>query len=146
MPIGIRGLVAVAAAGFLASCASPYFVHDPQFLVIDRGEVPRLLKSLRCELATFVAANNQRTMLFAAEAETAGIDSAIAKYKYFELDPGLFGGATLNLRIQDSAALGPGTTFNEKRTIDGGLHQHFLNIGPTLGDTSSYVANWNFVI
>ena len=146
MSIGIRGLIAVAAAGFVASCASPYFVHDPQALVINREEVPRLLKSLRCELATFIAANNQRTMLFGAEAETVGIDSAIEKYKYFELDPGLFGGVTLNLRVQDSVALGPGTTFNERRTTDGGIHQHFLNIGPTLGDTSSYTANWNFVL
>src|SRR5579871_5166635 len=116
MSIGMRGLGVVAAACLLASCASPYFVHDPQTLAIDRAEVPRLLKSLRCEMATYIAANNQRTMLFGAEAQTAGIESAIEKYKYFELDPGLFGGVALRLKIQDAAALGPGTTFNQVAT------------------------------
>lgn len=146
MSISIRGLVAVAAACLLASCASPYFVHDPQTLAIDRAEVPRLLKSLRCEMATYIAANNQRTMLFGAEAQTVGIESAIEKYKYFELDPGLFGGVALSLKIQDAAALGPGTTFNRVSTQDAGLHENFVNIGPALGDTSSYQANWNFVV
>ena len=81
MRLRLMPVAALAGAILLGSCASPYFVHDPRTLVVDREEVPRLLKSLRCELITFIAANNQRNMMFQAEAKLNGIRSAIAKFR-----------------------------------------------------------------
>jgi hypothetical protein len=144
--IHIAPAAAVLAALLLSSCASPYFVHDPQSLVVSRAEVPRLLKSLRCELATFVAANNQRNMLFAAEAKAHGVESAQEKYQYFELDPSRFGTVTLSLQVQDFIGMQNGTQADWLGTHDLGIHTHLLNIGPTASDQSTYVATWNFVV
>jgi hypothetical protein len=134
------------ASAYLSSCASPYFVHDPRTLVVDREEVPKLLKSLRCELATFLAANNQRNILFAAEAKTNGLESAAEKYQYYEIDPKRFGTVTLSLQIQDFAGLQSGTQIDSLATHDAGVHTHFLDIGPTASDQSTYIATWNFAV
>jgi hypothetical protein len=152
MPIRILPSAAVLSSVFLSACASPYFVHDPRTLVVDRAEVPRLLKSLRCELATYIAANNQRNILFAAEAKAHGLESAEEKYQYFEIDPRRFGGVSLTLQIQDNLGLQMpgvgfgGTQFNRVWTNDGGVHSHFLNLGPSGSSLSTYLANWTFVI
>ena len=111
--MALRALPVAALAGsiLLSSCASPYFVHDPRTVVVDRDEVPRLLKSLRCEMVTFIAANNQRNMMFQAEAKLHGIRSAIEKYSYYEIDWAQFGALELSLQVQDTASLGTGTQF-----------------------------------
>lgn len=137
---------ALAASIALGSCASPYFVHDPRTLVVDREEVPRLLKSLRCEMATFIAANNQRNILFVAEAKVHGIESATEKYQYYEIDPRRFGVVNLTLQIQDTLGLQSGTQIDRLWTNDGGVHTHFLDIGPTAADQSIYAATWDFII
>ena len=152
MPIRTLPSAAVLCSVFLSTCASPYFVHDPRTLVLGREEVPRLLKSLRCELATYIAANNQRNMLFLAEAKTRGLESAEEKYQYFEIDPKRFGGVSMTLQIQDNLGLQmPGTGFGGTqadwiRTLDGGAHAHLVNIGPSGADQSTYIANWTFVV
>lgn len=138
-------VLALAAAACLASCASPYFVHDPQTLIVDREEVPRLLKSLRCELTTFIAMNNQRNMMFQAEAKVNGIRSAIQKYSYYEIDWAQFGALELSLQVQDTLGLQSGTQFDWLRS-EGNGHSHALNIGPTAADQSTYVANWFFAL
>ena len=129
----------------LGSCASPYFVHDPRTLVVDREEVPRLLKSLRCELITFIAANNQRNMMFQAEAKQHGIRSAIEKYSYYEIDWKQFGALSLALQVQDNLGLQSGTQFDWIRS-DGAGHSHAWNIGPTGSDQGTYAATWYFAV
>lgn len=146
MSARILSAAALLGSLCLGSCASPYFVHDPRTLVVDRQQVPRLLKSLRCELATFIAANNQRNILFAAEAKVRGIRSAAEKYQYFEIDPKRFGVVNVSLQIQDTLGLQSGTQFDRLWTNDGGVHTHFLNIGPTASDQSTYLAMWTFVV
>ena len=120
-------------------------MHDPQALVVSRDEVPRLLKSLRCELVTFIAANNQKNMLFAAEAKVDSLKSAAEKYQYSEIDPRRFGTVSLSLQIQDNLGLQSGTQFDWFKTNDGGAHARLLNIGPTGSDQSTYSATWNFI-
>ncbi len=138
--------VAVLAGSiFLGSCASPYFVHDPRTVVVDREEVPRLLKSLRCEMVTFIAANNQRNMMFQAEAKLHGIESAIEKYSYYEIDWAQFGALQLSLQVQDTAGLGTGTQFDWLRTQSPG-HSHAWDLGPTASDQSTYQASWFFAV
>jgi hypothetical protein len=145
MCVRVWPLLALAATVCLSSCASPYFVHDPRTLIVDREEVPRLLKSLRCEMITFIAANNQRNMMFQAEARLHGIESAIAKYSYYEIDWTQFGALELSLQVQDNLGLQSGTQFDWLRT-DGNGHSQALNIGPTGSDQSTYVATWYFAV
>ena len=142
----VARVAAFAAAGFvLPGCASPYFVHDPQTFIINRSEVPHLIKALRCELATFIAANNQRRVLFQAVVATKGIEDAIAKYPYFEMDTQSFGGVALDLKIQDTIGVQPGTQFDWKQSADM-VHSKAWNLGPTAGDQSTYEVLWNFVV
>ena len=138
--------VVLACSFFLGSCASPCFIHDPRTLVVDREEVPRLLRSLRCELITYIAANNQRNMMFQAEAKLHGIHSAIERYSYYEIDWTGFGALQLTLQIQDSLGLQSGTQFDWMRTNDGGAHAHAWNLGPTASDQSTYAATWSFAV
>jgi hypothetical protein len=145
MCVRVWPALVLAVAVCLGSCASPYFVHDPQTLVVDREEVPRLLKSLRCELTTFIAANNQRNMMFQAEAKLNGIDSAIAKYSYYEIDWAQFGALELSLQVQDTLGLQSGTQFDWLRS-EGNGHSHAWDIGPTAQDQNTYTANWFFAL
>jgi hypothetical protein len=140
LPVGL-----LAGAVCLGSCASPYFVHDPRTLIVDRDEVPRLLKSLRCELITFIAANNQRNMMFQAEAKLHGIKSAIEKYSYYEIDWTQFGVLDLSLEVQDNLALGSGTQFERLRTESLG-HSHAWDFSPTGSDQNTYDATWYFAV
>lgn len=146
MPTRILPGVALLGGLCLCSCASPYFVHDPRTIVVDREEVPRLLKSLRCELVTFIAANNQRNILFAAQTRAHGIRSAEELYQYFEIDPRRFGVVNLSLVVQDNIGIGSGTQIDRLWTSDRGVHTHFLDIGPTASDTNIYTATWNFAL
>lgn len=138
--------VALAGSVLLASCASPYFVHDPRTIVVDRGEVPRLLKSLRCELITYIAANNQRHILFDAEAKLHGIRAAAEQYQYYEIAPKSFGAIALSLTVQDSVGLTSGTEYEWYRSNDGGAHSHSWTFGPAASDQSAYTATWDFVV
>lgn len=134
----------VLGLALLGGCASPYFVHDPRTLVLDRAEVPRLLKSLRCELATYIAANNQRNILFVAEAKVHGVQSASEKYQYFEIDPKLFGVVNLILQIQDTGGLGAATNYEWLQSS--GTRTQTVSLAPVLQDQSTYVANLNFIL
>jgi hypothetical protein len=97
-------------------------------------------------LATFIAENNQRNVLFVAESTVSNVDIAAQKYQYFEIDATRFGGVSLDLKIQDTAGLQTGTALDWNRTNDGGAHARFWDAGPTLGDQSTYEANWAFVV
>jgi hypothetical protein len=134
----------VLGSVLLGGCASPYFVHDPRTIVVDREEVPRLLKSLRCELTTYIAANNQRNVMFTAEAKVHGVRSAIEKYQYYELDPTLFGAVNLQLQIQDNLGLSTATQYEYLRST--GARSQSWTFGPTASDQSTYGTTWGFVI
>ncbi|MGB6538573.1 MAG: hypothetical protein WBF58_21740 [Xanthobacteraceae bacterium] len=134
----------VLGSVLLGGCASPYFVHDPRSVVVDRAEVPRLLKSLRCELATYIAANNQHNVLFTAEAKVHGIRSAIGKYQYYEIDPALFGAVNLQLQIQDNLGLTSATQYEYLRPT--GTGSQSWTFGPIASDQSTYGTAWGFVI
>lgn len=136
----------LAGSLLLCACSSPYFVQDPRALVIDRDEVPHFLKSLRCELATYIAANNQRNIMFAAEAKTHGLESAEAKYQYYEIDPRAFGAVNLTLQVQDNLGLGNGTQYERSSPSSTPTHLHTLMLGPTAGDQSTYAATWGFIL
>ena len=121
---------------FLTGCADPHFIHDPQIGYFNRQQLPLLLKSLRCELATYVAANNQRKILNVAAYKTDP-SRADQEFPFFRMDPSKFGGISLELKIQDSLGTQSGTTADWKRTYDP-LHTRVWHIAPTLGEQNTY--------
>jgi hypothetical protein len=121
---------------FISGCADPRFVHDPQIGFFDKTQLPPLLKSLRCELATYIAANNQRKIINVGLYDTNPI-RADNEFPFFQIDPSRFGGFSLELKIQDSLGTQSGTTADWKRTIDP-LHTRVWHIAPTAGEQNSY--------
>ena len=144
MGIGRGRLVRCAAllvvALGLASCADPHYIHDPQTsLYFTKAQLPGLLKSLRCELAIYIAANNQHHILNAYVYDIKGQHvAANHDWPFFPLDPALYGGLSLELKIQDSLGTQSGTTFDWKRTAPDNLHSHAWHLGPTLGEQNTY--------
>ena len=86
---------------------------------------------------TYVAANNQRHMLFLYTAKK-DTQLAINTYPYFELNPLVYGGLSLDLKLQDNAGVNSGTQVNWKRSF------RSWNFIPTASDQSTYEALWNF--
>jgi hypothetical protein len=117
-------------------CADPRFVHDPQIGYFDKTQLPPLLKSLRCELATYIAANNQRKIINVGLYNKQPI-RADNEFPFFQIDPSKFGGISLELKIQDSLGTQSGTTADWKRTIDA-LHTRVWHIAPSAGEQNSY--------
>lgn len=151
MSVLLRSVFIAAISSLLAACASPYYVHDPEFgLYFRPSQIPGLLKSLRCEMATYAAANNQREIIHNALIKYLGNsmevrEEANSKYPYFALDPARYGGVALDLKIQDSLGTQSGTAFDWKRAASDGIHVHTWHIGPTLSDQSTYEALISFV-
>jgi hypothetical protein len=151
----VRAAALFAACLVLCSCASPFFIHDPQMGFVSRDQIPYLIKSLRCELATYIAADNQRQIIHTA-LTTSGIPDrashpmpvleANERYPYFAIDPALYAGIALDLKIQDSAGIQSGTSFAWKRTAPDKIHSHSWALGPTLADQSTYEGDVAFLM
>lgn len=151
----VRVAASFAACLVLCACASPFFIQDPQIGFVSREQIPYLIKSLRCELATYIAANNQRQIIHTALI-TPGIPDltshptpvleANEQYPYFAIDPSLYAGIAVDLKIQDSAGIQSGTTFGWKRTEPDKLHSRSWTVGPTLTDQSTYEGSVAFLM
>jgi hypothetical protein len=91
----LNGFLAVC----LGSCASLEYLHDPQFGFVSREQLPKFLKSVRCELVTFYDANRRRSKLYAA---TVMADPKLAaeRYSYFPLKDELFGLFFVDLKVR----------------------------------------------
>jgi hypothetical protein len=141
----LRTNIIAAISLTLAGCASPFYVHDPQQAFFTPDQIPWLLKSLRCELATYAAANNQRQIIHSAMLTyRRDRERANSEYPYFALDPSRYGGVALELKIQDSLGLQSGTTFDWKRVERDNVHVRTWHIGPTVSDQSTYDAVLSF--
>jgi hypothetical protein len=138
-----------AVASLLAGCADPHYIHDPQTsLYFTKAQLPGVLKSLRCELATYIAANNQHHILneyvFNLRNEHVAANS---DWPFFPLDPGLYGGLSLDLKIQDTLGTqSAGTTFSWKRTASDNIHSHAWSLGPSLGEQNTYDMSLSFLL
>ena len=129
----------------LAGCADPHFIHDPQIGFFRSSEIAPLLKSLRCELATYVAANNQHHIINEYIYPKVPI-VANTKYAFFPIDPSKWGGISLELKIQDTLGTQSGTSFDWKRTPADGIHTKVWHIAPTIGEQNSYDLLGGFLI
>lgn len=155
-----RGLFGLLALSALGGCASLNYVHDPQTGVINRDEVPRFLKSVRCELSTFYHSNLIRRTFFeerTAEAERAGRqgnlaraellrDEAVRRGVHFPVAPDLFGGVYMDLKVVDTVGIGAGDgNFVNKRVIDP-THTETYSVSPVLNTQNTYQMVYSFLI
>lgn len=144
----VRYAAFFAFASLLAGCADPHYIHDPQTsLYFTKAQLPGVLKSLRCELATYIAANNQHHILneyvFNLKNEHVAANS---DWPFFPLDPALYGGLSLDLKIQDTLGTQSGTTFDWKRTAADNIHSHAWHFGPSLGEQNTYDMSLSFLV
>ncbi len=151
----VRAAASSAACLVLCACVSPYFIQDPQIGFVSREQLPHLIKSLRCELATYIAANNQRQIIHTALATKGIPDPALhptpileanKSYPYFAIDPSLYAGIAVDLKIQDNAGIQSGTSFAWKKTAPDNVHAHTWTLGPTLTDQSTYEGSVAFLM
>jgi hypothetical protein len=144
---------ACVAALFLASCTLQN-IQDPQFGLLDgRRVLPGLLKSIRCELITFYAANRERRRsldwirdrLYRDGVKTIAIDE-ILRHRYYDLDTEAYGAFALESRIVDSIGL-PGTNSSFANQLNAfPNHAQVFTVAPTLGAQGTYDVNYNFAI
>ncbi len=129
---------------FLTGCAGLFFVHDPATGVISAGQIPNLLKSLRCELITFYQIQRVRRDNYKKVAVTDPA-RAFDQFAYFNIGDTFFGVFVLELKVTDVAGLGPGTAFDIKKAASA-TTSDVTHFGPTLGSQGIYDLTWNFLI
>jgi len=138
-------LASFAAIGSLGACTSLYFVHDPQSGIISAGEVPGILKSLRCELVLFYDIERRRKAAF-ARLQKISVEEAFAKFAYFEVEPTLYGTFTVELKVTDSAgALAGATAFDFKQALNA-ASTATEQVAPTASTQSTYDLIYSFLI
>lgn|GEM_PF-6688915 len=156
LPVGVALLL-------LAACSDLYFVHDPETGIIHRDQIPAFLKSVRCEVKTFISANDQRRGLYVAEIKKSNElynrahdraraiqvwNAAVANLPHFLLAPDLFGGVYLDLKVVDTLGLPTGGsssgTFNFKHVGDA-AHTRTWLIAPTANSQNTYELTWPFL-
>jgi hypothetical protein len=144
---------ACGAAFFLASCTLQN-IQDPQFGMLSGEHVlPGLLKSIRCELITFYAANRERRRtldwirdrLYHDGMKTIQLDEVL-RHRYFDLDTEAYGAFVLESKIVDNIGL-PGTNSSFANQLHAfPAHSQVFTVAPTLSAQGTYDMNYNFAI
>lgn len=130
-----RGAI-VCAALCLGSCTSLNVIHDPHPF-LDRQHVPNPLKSMRCELITYIEANRQRRNLFYM-LRNFDRTYAFANFPHYELSEKQFGLIVLDVKVQDT--VGVGATIDPLNTVDAATTRTW-HFGPTAGNQNTYELN-----
>jgi hypothetical protein len=147
----MRTCVLIVVAITAASCSTLDHVHDPQYGLL--GNPPNLLKSIRCELITFYAANAARKKaldrirndLRHRGVFTIDMEMVLAN-RYFDLDTDAYGAFVLETKTVDSVGF-PGTSTAITDVISSTTnHTKSLTTSPNLGSQGTYDMNYNFVI
>lgn len=155
----MRAGIAAVAAIALASCSTLDNIHDPQFGLLSPDQVPELIKSVRCELITFYAANAarkrdldkirasivQRHMANNKVPLLIDYNTVLAN-KYFDLDTDLYGAFVLEAKVLDTETLlstsSPFTNVIHSKTGN----SQTLTLGPNLSAQGTYDMNYNYAI
>jgi hypothetical protein len=147
----MRACACLAAAFALASCSTLQNIHDPQFGLL--GDPPDLLKSIKCELITFYAANaarkraldDIRNSLRREGTKTISMKTVL-EHRYFDLDTDAYGAFVLESKIVDTAGV-PGTSTSLANILSSSTgHSRTLTVGPNIGVQGTYDMNYNFAI
>jgi hypothetical protein len=155
----MRAFVAATAAIVLSSCSTLENIHDPQFGLLSADQVPELIKSVRCELITFYAANAARkrkldeirSVIVQRHNQNNNIPllidyKEVLAHSYFNLDTDLYGAFVLEAKVQDTEALlGTSSTFSNVIHSKTG-NSKTLTLGPSLNAQGTYDMNYNYAI
>ena len=139
------------AAFSLASCSTLENIHDPQFGAL--GDPPKLIKSIKCELITFYAANAARKKAlddirdaYRARGKTEISMDEVLKHRYFDLDTDAYGAFVLEAKVADTGGI-PGTSTSLANVLSSTTgHSRTLTVGPNIGVQGTYDMNYNFAI
>jgi hypothetical protein len=146
----LRTVFVFSISALLSSCAALYNIDDPTVGVIAKDQLPAFQKAVRCELVTFIRANKQRKQLY-EKTEKVDRELAVDQYRYFDLDPDLFGAALLDLKVIDTVGLPSmsASNFSNKLTFtQTGIitHSQTLILNPSLTDQNTYEWQWLFLV
>jgi hypothetical protein len=142
---GMRALALCSAAGWVSGCASFEVIHDPRFGAVSKEHLPKLIKSVQCELETFYTANGVLRDELRAErierahkgVKTIPLDRVVA-LNHFDLDDEAYGAFSLDIKVQDSIAL-PGTSSSFVNILSPTTgHSKSLAIGPSVQAQGTY--------
>ena len=142
---GMRIFALCVSGIWLAGCASFEVIHDPRFGAVSKEHLPKLIKSVQCELATFYTANgalrdalrNERKRLARQGATTIPLEEVLA-FRHFDLDDEAYGAFSLDIKVQDSFAL-PGTPSSFVNVLSPTTgHTKTLGIGPSVQGQGTY--------
>jgi hypothetical protein len=137
----------------VAACASFEVIQDPRFGALSKDRLPGLIKSLRCELATFYTANEfHRERLSQVRRELAQrkqpylpLETLLAM-NYFDLDTEAYGLFTLDIKAQDTLGV-PGTATSITNVLNATTgHTRSIGIGPSAQVQATYDNGIAFVI
>jgi hypothetical protein len=146
--------IAIGAAFGLAACSTLDHIHSPQFGLLSSDQIPNLIKSVRCELVTFYAANAARKNELDAirnyyrqrGLKTISLDRVL-EHRYFDLDTDAYGTFVLEAKVQDTAGTlssGSSSLANVVHSPTG--HIQTLTIGPNISSQGTYDMFYNFAI
>jgi hypothetical protein len=145
MRLGAVGAASSALSLFLAGCASFQVVSDPRVGALSRDHLPPLIKSIRCELATFYTADLQhkralsrrRIELARSHQQYIPLDELLA-LNHFDLDIEAFSSFSLDIKLQSTFGI-PGAGTSGNLVLDArAAHTRNLALGPSVQVQATY--------
>jgi hypothetical protein len=141
----------LALALLVGACSSLERVHDPKFGALDKDQVASLIKSVRCELVSFYAANaarkrrldSIRNALRHKQIHTVSMQTVLEN-RYFDLDTDAYGAFAFEAKVVDSLGLGTSSAGNILHSANSATQT--FSVGPNLGSQGTYDSNFNFAI
>jgi hypothetical protein len=140
-----KALVVGGISILLTSCASFEVIQDPRFGALSKEQLPKLIKSLRCELATFYSVNrklrlaldDKRTELARRGQKRIDLDTVL-EWGHFDLDEEAYGSFSLDIKVQDQFGI-PGTSTTGADVFSSSTgHSRTLTIGPNVQAQATY--------
>jgi hypothetical protein len=145
MRLGAVGAASSTLSFLLAGCASFQVVSDPRIGALSRERLPSLIKSVRCELATFYTADlehkralsRRRVELARAHERYIPLDELL-RLNHFDLDIEAYSSFALDVKLQNTLGI-PGTGTSANIVIDAAAgHTRNLALGPSVQVQATY--------
>jgi len=145
----LRYAAGVIVSFSLSGCAlNPYFVEDPTTIAGIGPKVADVVKSLRCEIVTFLQENKLRSDIWAKYIETTKRQAALSdskfnervdflrRYPHLDIDSAQFASLTTDFKNVDTLTMTIG--YDWKKIVDakGGFFD--WHIGPSYADTRTF--------
>jgi hypothetical protein len=140
-----KALVVGGISILLTSCASFEVIQDPRFGALSKEQLPKLIKSIRCELATFYSVNrklrlaldDKRRQLARQGQKRIDLDTVL-EWGHFDLDEEAYGSFSLDIKVQDQFGI-PGTSTTGADVLSSSTgHSRTLTIGPNVQAQATY--------